>query len=75
MESCVNTPVLEREKLMSDAKSSILRAASTPIEPAILIQTVSGEGIDEYFIRAAIWSLLDRGQIRETEQRLLVSRS
>jgi DNA-binding transcriptional regulator PaaX len=75
MGSCVNTPVLDREMLMSAAKRSIVRAASQPIDPAILIQTVSSEGIDEYFVRAAIWSLLDRGQIRETEQRQLVSRA
>lgn len=68
-------PVMDREHLMSAAKKSIIRAAVQPIDPGVLIQTVACEGIDEYFVRAAIWSLLNRGQIRETEDRELVART
>jgi hypothetical protein len=33
---------------------------------------VTSEGIDEYFVRAALWSLLGRGRIQETENHELV---
>ena len=61
------------EALMSKAKASLIRVAVRPIEPDALVEKVTHEGIDEYFVRAALWSLLDRGRLQETENRLLVA--
>jgi hypothetical protein len=58
---------------MSKAKENIVRFAARPIDPDALVEKVTNQGIDEYFVRAALWSLLDRGRIQETPNRQLVA--
>lgn len=67
--------LLNQEELMSRAKESIVRFAARPIDPDALVEKVTNEGIDEYFVRAALWSLLDRGRIQETSNRQLIAQA
>lgn len=61
--------VQARDEMLWRAEDAILRIATTPTPTSILIDKLRTEKIDEYFVRAAILFLMDRGRIRMTEDR------
>lgn len=50
---------------------AIVRAAPAPSSPRDLINRVIEEGVPEYFVRIALWHLIDRHEVELTPDLLL----
>jgi len=64
--------VKERDMMLGRAEDAILERAVQPKSAAELVQELRREGIDEYFVRAGIWFLMDRGYVMLNPERKVV---
>jgi hypothetical protein len=65
--------VQARDEMLWKAENAIMNRVGTPTGTADLIRQLKIDEIDEYFVRAAILFLLDRGRLQMTSDQKLVA--